>query len=169
MAFKMCYQYCTETVVGITNYCPDIGFSNVQSRLEMEENGWIFHVSHSDMVFHGERCGNNGWFGFYSGRSVGSISAHFKGSGTAMLIYGNCWIHNVVAVYLNHHKISLAYGNETHKEISFNFISGDMLRVEEDGAIIKLHSLTISCDGKYIFGYAIEIYNKNFINYIYRI
>ena len=121
----------------------------------MEQNGWIFHVSHSDMILHEGRCGNNGWFGFYSGRSVGSISAYFKGSGTAMLIYENCWIDNEVAVYLNCKKISSADGNKTRNELSFNFTSGDTLRIEEDGAIIKLHSLTISCDGRYIVGYAI--------------
>ena len=148
-------------MIGISNYCPDIAFSNVKSRSEMEEHSWIFHVSHSDMVFHGDRCGNNGWFGFYSGSSVGSISAYLKGSGTARLIYGNCWIDNEVAVYLNHKKISSADGYEPRKEIFFHFSPGDMLRIEEDGAIIKLHSLTISCDGKYIVSYVIEIYNKN--------
>ena len=46
--------------------------------------------------------------------------------------------------------------NDTKEEISFNFISGDKLELEEDGAIIKLHSLNISCDGgKYVVGYAI--------------
>ena len=155
------YQHCTETVVGISTHCPDIGFSNVKFRSEMEENGWTFHVSHSDMVFHGDICGNNGWFGFYSGSSVGSISAYFKGTGTARLIYGNCWIHNDVSVYLNHNKISLAYGNETKKELYFNFISGDTLRIVEGGAIIKLYSLTISCDGKYIVRYVIEKYSNN--------
>ena len=113
----------------------------------MEENGWIFYVSHSDMLLHGDICGSNGWFGFYSGTSVGSILAIFKGSGTAKLIYGNCWGDNEVAVYLNHNKISSTYGNVT-KEISFNFIYGNTLRIVEAGAIIKLHSLTISCDGK---------------------
>ena len=121
--------------------------SNVRSTSELVENGWIVHVSHSDMLLYGDRCGNNGWFGFYSGGSIGSIAALFKGSGTAKLIYGNCWIDNEVAVYLNHNKISSAYGNETRKEMSFNFIPGDALQIVEDGAIIKLHALAISCDG----------------------
>ena len=134
--------------------CPDLGLSNVKSRSAMEENGWIFHVSHSDMLLHGDICGKNGWFGFYSGTSVGSISATFQGSGTAKLIYGNCWSDREVAVYLNHKKISSAYGNETKQEISFNFIPGDQLQIEEDDPIIKLYSLTISCDGKYVVAYA---------------
>ena len=140
--------------ISTSRHCPDMGLSNVKSRSTMEENGWIFHVSHSDMLLHGDICGNNGWFGFYSGTSVGSISAIFKGSGTAKLIYGNCWSDREVAVYLNRKKISSVRGNQTQLELSFNFISGDKLQIEEDGAIIKLHSLTISCDGKYVVAYA---------------
>ena len=99
------------------------------------------------MVLYEDICGNHGWFGFYAGSHAGNIYTIFKGSGTARLMYGNCWIDNEVAVYLNHNKISSAYGNETKKEISFNFIPGDALRIVEDGAIIKLRALAISCDG----------------------
>ena len=135
----------------ICDPCPDMELSNVESRASMEENGWRFRVSHSDMSLHGDICGNTGWFGFYSGTSVGGIYAIFKGSGTASLIYGNCWTDNKVDVYLDHNKLSSAYGNQTKLETSFNFVSGDKLQIQEDGAIIKLHSLTISCGGKYVF------------------
>ena len=122
----------------------------------MEENGWIFHVSHSAMLLYGDICGNNGWFGFYSGSSVGSISAIFKGSGMAKLIYGNCWSDKAVAVYLNRKKISSVHGNQTKLEIGFHFIAGDILQIEENGAIIKVHSLTILCNGKYVAAYTIR-------------
>ena len=135
-----------------TPHCPDIRLGNVRSGSELKENGWIFHVSHSDMQLYGDRCGKNGWFGFYSGNLVGSVAALLTGSGMAKLIYGNCWIDNEVSVYLNYYKISTAHGNETKKQISFNFTAGDTLRIEEDGAIIKLHNLTVSCDGKYTVG-----------------
>ena len=153
------------TDISTSRPCADIGLSNVKFRSAMEENGWIFHVSHSGMLLHGDRCGNNGWFGFCSGNYVGSIYATFIGSGTARLIYGNCWSNNDVSVYLNHKKISSAYGNETEEKINFNFISGDRLRIVEDGAIIKLHSLTILCGGKYIVGSAIETLTKNNLNH----
>ena len=148
------------TDISTSRPCPDIGLSNVKSRSDMEENGWIFHVSHSDMSLHGDRCDNNGWFGFYSGSSVGSILAIFKGSGTARLVYGNCWSDKEVSVYLNLNKISSVHGNQTKLEIVFNFISGDKLQIQEHGAIIKLHSLTISCDGKYGTDYATEKIEK---------
>ena len=138
------------TYISTSKPCLDIGLGNVMSRSEMEENGWIFHVSHSHMLLHGDICGNNGWFGFYSGSHVGSIYVTFKGFGTARLIYGNCWSDNEVSVYLNYKKISSAYGNMTKEVIAFNFIAGDTLGIVEDGAIIKLHSLTILCDGKYV-------------------
>ena len=136
------------TDISTSRPCSDNGLSNVTSRSALEENAWVFHVSHSDMLLHGDICGNNGWFGFYSGSRVGSICVTFKGFGTARLIYGNCWSDNEVSVYLNYNKISSAYGNMTKEEIAFNFISGDTLGIVEDGAIIKLHSLTILCDGK---------------------
>ena len=126
------------------------------SRSDLDENGWVVHVSHSDMSLHGDICGNDGWFGFYSGSRTGFIQAMFKGSGTARLLYGNCWNKNKVSVFLNNEKISSAYGKETEVEVSFNFIAGDIIRIVEDGAIIKLHSLTISCDGKYVHSYHIE-------------
>ena len=122
----------------------------------MAENGWLFHVSHSDMLLYGDICGNEGWFGFYSGSRAGSIYTIFKGSGSAVLLYGNCWNKNEVYVYLNGIKIASAYGNETKKEIAFNFISGDLIEIVEEGAIIKLHSLTISCDGTYLVDYDIK-------------
>ena len=122
----------------------------------MEENGWIFHVSHSDMTLYGDICGNDGWFGFYVGSNTGTIYTTFKGSGTARLIYGNCWNKNEVYVTINGEKISSVYGKDTKKEIVVNFISGDLIRVVEKSAIIKLHSLTISCDGMYRVGYSIK-------------
>ena len=122
----------------------------------MEENGWIFHVSHSDMVLYEDICGNDGWFGFYAGSHAGSIYTIFKGSGTARLIYGNCWNKNEVSVYLNHKKISSAKGKETKKEIAFNFVTGDTIGILEESAIIKLQTLTISCDGMYLVCYSIK-------------
>ena len=126
------------------------------SRSTLEENGWTFHVSHSDMVLYGDICGNDGWFGFYTGSNTGSIYATFKGFGTARLIYGNCWNKNEVYVNLNGKKVSSAYGKEAKKEIAFSFVSGDTIQFVEEGAIIKLHSLTFSCDGRNLVGYYVK-------------
>ena len=97
--------------IGTSNSCLDAELSNIESKLSMEENGWIFHVSHSDTALYSDRCGINGWFGFYAGSYVGKVSATFKESVTATLEYGNCWSDKEVDVYLNHENISSGYGN----------------------------------------------------------
>ena len=128
-----------------------MALNNVASRPAMEENGWEFHVSQWDKREFDDICGNDTWYGFYWGNGKGSVSANFKGSGFGILTFGNCWTHNEVEVYLNHFKISYARGNVMRKEIQFHFYPGDKLLVTEVGAIIKLHSLSITCSCKYTF------------------
>ena len=128
-----------------------MALTNVSSRPVMEENGWEFHVSHWDKSEFVDICDNDTWYGFYGGYGRGSVSTNFKGSGLGILIFGNCWAHNQVEVYFNDNKISNAIGNVTRKEIQFHFSPGDTLQVMEDGAIIKLHSLSITCTCKYTF------------------
>ena len=126
-----------------------MSLTNVVSRPAMEENGWEFHVSQWDKSEFVDICGNDTWYGCNRGHVTGSISTNFKGSGYGVLTFGNCWTHNEVEVYLNKHKISYAFGNVKRKEIQFHFSPGDKLQVTEDGAMIKLHSLSITCYCKY--------------------
>ena len=117
----------------------------------MEKNDWQFRISHWDKSEFVELCGNDTWYGFYGGLGKGSISTNFKGTGFGVLKFGNCWTDNEVAVYLNNYKIAYAFGNRKVKEVRFQFSPGDELQVTEDGAIIKLHSLSITCNCKYPF------------------
>ena len=128
-----------------------MALTNVASRPAMEENGWEFRVSHWGKSEYVDICGNDTWYRFYGGHGRGGVSTNFKGSGIGILIFGNCWTHNEVTVYLNYYKISYAIGNVTRKEIQFHFSPGDKLEVMEEGAIIKLHSLSITCTCKYTF------------------
>ena len=125
--------------------------TNVVSRFAMEENGWEFRVLQWGKGEFVDICGNDTWYGFYAGYGRGTVSTIFKGRGFGILEFGNCWTHNEVEVYLNDYKISYALGNVTRKKIQFHFFPGDKLQVAEDGAIIKLHSLSITCYCKYIF------------------
>ena len=125
-----------------------MALTNVESRSAMEENGWEFHVSHWGKSQFLDICGNDTWYGFYRGYGRGTVSTIFKGSGVGILTFGNCWDHNEVVVYLNNYKISYAFGNEKRKKVHFRFSPGDQLQIEEYGAIIKLHSLSITCDCK---------------------
>ena len=89
-------------------HCPDMDLSNVVSRHAMEKSGWKFDVSHWDKNDFVDICGNDTWYGFYNSRRMGSVSAHFKGSGFGILKFGNCWADNEVRVYLNSDKIAFA-------------------------------------------------------------
>ena len=114
----------------------------------MEINGWIFNTSHSDMVWAKNYCGEGSWFGMHTGTVEGSVSTTFKGSGTATLSFGNCWASSSykVSVVINGEIKSEAWGNVMEKEISFSFNRGDNLVIKEDGAIIKINSLVITCN-----------------------
>ena len=113
----------------------------------MEKNGWKFNTSHHDMKWQKENCGDGSWFGLHAGFNEGSVSAVFKGSGNANLTFGNCWSSPMykVTVLLNDQVLEAAKGNELKKSVAFSFNQGDRLIVREDGAIIKLNSLDITC------------------------
>ena len=132
----------------ITIPCPDMALTDVASRPAMVKNGWEFHVSHWDKREFVDLCGNDTWYGFYVGHYKGSISTNFMESGFGILKFGNCWRHNEVVVYLNNYKMSNAFGNVATKEVKFRFSPGDTLKITEDGAVIKLHSLSITCSCK---------------------
>ena len=127
---------CTDT---------DVAMTNLVSRAVMEENGWEFHISHWDQSQFLDACGNDNWYGYYAGYHIGSVSINFNETGIGTLAFGNCWSNNEVGVYLNDVKISYALGNVKRKEIQFHFMAGDKLQITEDAAIIKLHSLSITC------------------------
>ena len=116
----------------------------------MEENGWNFHVTHWRKKTFANICGTDTWYGFYSGPGIGSVSTTFKGAGYGILRFGNCWTDNEVAVYLNNYKISSAFGKVMSKEIQFSFLPGDKLQITEDGAIVKIYSLSITCYREYM-------------------
>ena len=124
----------------------------------MEQSGWIINaaVSHegTDAV-----CGSsitknsqisNTWYGFTPGQVPAYISIALEGSGEARLRYGNCQnisTSSTVKVYVNGYEISKADSGQT-QEIAFEFNHGDILKIEEDTGIIKLHQLHWNCSSK---------------------
>ena len=125
----------------------DKQLSQISNRTIMEKNGWKFNTSHSDMVWQKSNCGDESWFGLHAGHTVGSVSVTFQGSGNATLSFGNCWTSSLfkVTVSLNGEEKAEAKGSEIEKLVSFSFNRGDHLVIQEDGAIIKLNSLVITC------------------------
>ena len=124
----------------------------------MEQSGWVINtaVSHEGT---GAVCGSpitknskssNIWYGFTSGQGPSYISMTLKGSGEARLRYGNCQnisTSSTVKVYVNGYEISKADSGQT-QEIAFEFNHGDILKIEEDTGIIKLHQLHWNCSSK---------------------
>ena len=131
--------------------CADSALSDVSSQQSMEENGWSFSITDSEPEKHSSKCGKGTWYGMSSGSAIGKVNAVFIGTGSATLVYGNCWTGNTVKVWLNNKKLAVANGNALEKQVTFHFTKGDKLQIEEHGSIIKLNSLTISCDGKNSF------------------
>jgi len=82
----------------------------------------------------------------------------FQGSGTATLVFKNCWNNGMVTTYLevfnpipstsntkdNNNDLLLARaGSSQVREVTFSFNHLDKLRIQEDSAIIQLISLTV--------------------------
>ena len=128
--------------------CPDSSLSQIWNAKIMEKNGWIFNMSHQDMAYLSDRCGDDTWYGFEIGNGVGSVQVSFKGSGNATLVFGNCWDSGEVISYLNVNTLAHAKANE-FKTVSFPFTIGDILKIIEEGiAIIKLKSFLVQCNYK---------------------
>ena len=122
----------------------------------MKANGWIFNVNRSHDTFN-DTCEpsrnphiSNTWYGWSTKGNAGSVKLYMKGSGSAKLVYGNCYESNnagMVKVYLNNEEISQASSGEI-KEIYFDYDHNAVLKLEEDWAIIKLHHIHWNCSSK---------------------
>ena len=126
----------------------------------MELNGWIISTNKSFGSRWAVECGKsntwynrNTWYGWSTKGNVGSVKLYMKGSGSAKLVYGNCYESNnagMVKVYLNNEEISQASSGEI-KEIYFDYDHNAVLKLEEDWAIIKLHYIHWNCSSKIFF------------------
>ena len=102
----------------------------------MESSGWVIDLNREEKDTSEEgmdRCkrGDN-WFG-WTHRGIGSVRASLRGSGVADLDFGNCWTSGVVRVYLNEKEVASAKENTPSKNISFNFLDGDVLKLQDEG------------------------------------
>ena len=116
----------------------------------METKGWVFDIDYSmniqDPQFHG-KCGGDTWYG-WSYPGVGSVKIELAGSGQVTLNYGNCHKGDV-NVLLNDKVISSAKANVKNVRVSFNFSTGDVLKLtEENDGLIKMNAIEVDCIGK---------------------
>ena len=89
------------------------------------------------------------FFGYKHGRELGRISAEFKGTGSAILNFGNCWKYGVTKAYLNNIMISSAAKGQNSIVVSFDYKPKDTLKLEEvESGVIKINALQLSCKGR---------------------
>ena len=93
------------------------------------------------------------WYGYSNKEIIGSVSKQLKGKGSGKLIYSNCFEEgkenpsNKVIVYLNGVQISNAKSGEI-KKIDFDYDDNDVIKLEEEYGIIKLHQIGLNCARK---------------------
>ena len=123
----------------------------------MVSHGWVFDMEYDGSVESGRyrNVGDKGcdsttnWYGWSGGSSDGTLSAVLYGNGEVNMDFGNCWNRGNVKVYLD--SVLLATSPKEIKSVvkSFSFTHGSLLEIkEEDGAVITLNSISISCFGK---------------------
>ena len=116
----------------------------------MDAYGWeVTTVGGIDNLGGQYACQSDMFHAYSNGNDVGTASVVLSGSGTATLIYGNCWNAGVTNVYLNGVQLGSAAPETNSQELNFDFVNGDLLEVkdEEGNAVMSIASLTI-CQGK---------------------
>lgn len=137
------------------NYYPQCSDNYKQSQIgnasQMTRLGWRLRFSHRTNNDNRYRrtCHKNrhNYFGYSSGRSMGTASVTQKGTGTAYQNYGNCWRGGGVRVLQNGRTLSYASRNNMDKLVTIRFKNNDKLTIrdEGDGSIVLINSLTFQC------------------------
>ena len=129
----------------------------------MESNGWKINIDNSNTddrntnTDNARICGKSTFYGYFGNDkgkpdNVGEVTATFRGSGKARLMFGNCYHSGYVKVKLNGKLLSTAAASTLEKEITFDYKKQDVLKIQEfDVAIIKLNYLLLTCNGKFIY------------------
>ena len=124
----------------------------------MKSNGWIFDFDfdgrsnmndekkglYSDAA---KQCGEGAnWYGWSSGRDVGSLKTTLKGSGEFTLDFGNCGTKGSVRAYLN--DLEIRYTNPGQNYVKTQrFTPGSVLKIKDTGAdsIVRLNAFSVIC------------------------
>ena len=125
----------------------------------MKDGGWIVNVNKYiyNMGRYAKKgyCGNETFWGYKHGAAIGYVKATFKGSGTGTLDFGNCYTKGKTRVYLNNRRIAEAGHcigtciGQKSEVVSFNYKKGDVLKITEERAIIKINSFNLdACEEK---------------------
>ena len=126
------------------NISPSLGF--------MKSIGWMSNLPEDPGTEVDAECTKEyGFAGYHCcPRQGGHLNAVFKGSGSAMLAYGNCGKDGYVWVSINEKEINRC--TKGMKNVAtFSYKKGDILRIDEFKGVIKIYSfdLHISSMKKY--------------------
>ena len=127
--------------------CLDFLLQNVRNEEGMIAGGWLVNAKYvhgrANAKAYVAQCGKETFWGFMSGPAVGYVQATFKGVGTGILDFENCYSHGKTKVYLNGMEEGSADSFQS-KVIGFSYKSGDILKItEEQTAIFKINSLRL--------------------------
>ena len=118
------------------------------SKKAMESSGWEFKGD--DYLFRPDErlklfCEDVPLNSYCGSRISGDgvISFPFYTSGRGVLSYGQSWQSGSVHVYLNDEEIQSINFTDT-SSVSFNFSSGDVIRLKESSTYINIHALCYS-------------------------
>ena len=126
----------------------DKALQKVGNRKEMIAGGWVVDKAPHEEPIHAKKCGEQGFWGYNKKPGVhGYITATFKGSGKAILDFGNCLEGGVTKVTQHFRFI-----NSTKQKsfvVEINYEKGQLLKIEEENGIIKINSFTlVGCENK---------------------
>ena len=120
----------------------------------MKNGGWIDNGIESGIDYAFTCGGYETFWGYHNTNTrtkhsdIGYVKASFKGSGNGTLDFGNCYNKGKTIVYLNNQSIAEA-GPFRTSEVHFNYKKGDVLKITEDCAIIKINSFKLdACEEK---------------------
>ena len=125
---------------------------------QMKNNGWIFDFDfdgssnmndgkkglYSDAA---KQCGEDAnWYGWSSGRDVGSLKTTLIGSGEFTLDFGNCGSKGNVEAYLDDQRFAWASPGKNFVKIQ-RFAPGSVLKIKDKGAdsIVRLNAFSVIC------------------------
>ena len=134
----------------------------------MVSNGWNVDIDYSngnDSLGSGIDCLSNTFYGYNTDYRSGIVSATFRGSGTGVLSYENCFKFGYILVLLNGVEMGSCYGTYDRYgrtgrcEVTVRYRNGDVLNIESSyKGIMQLHIFVLhhcrkqpffSCISKY--------------------
>ena len=116
----------------------------------MSEAGWTLDVQDYGLDAYATDCNSAPFWGYKLRNDVGSVSNTFRGSGTATLTFGDCFLHTgQIKVSLNGEVIAKSTRPNQQEIIEFQYGPGDVLKISEGYGIIQIFSLHLDCEGTF--------------------